>query len=125
MLRCLVLLGDVLLQGFPLSDQVADFPHQRLVSVDDRLRRFVIVVKTRLDHSGLELLDLRLTLSDASFEIGDAPLQRLACALPLLPFGVVSFALFARPRVTVCSCVRTPGFRLEALGFRLLALGLL
>jgi hypothetical protein len=69
------------LAGFPLSDQVAYFPHQRLVSVDGRLRRFV--GRCRSPASVIfasRLLDVRFTLGDPRLEIGDTPLQRFARA---------------------------------------------
>jgi hypothetical protein len=62
----------VVLQRFPLRHQVADFPHQRLMAIDDRLRSRGILVETRFRHRRFELLHFGFARRDARLEIGDA-----------------------------------------------------
>ena len=63
---------SVLLQRFPLAHQVPDFPHQRLVPVDHRFSRFMVIVKTCRRHHAFDLFDFGLALRDARLEFLDA-----------------------------------------------------
>src|SRR5688572_10831961 len=104
-------LGGVFLQRFPLADEVAHLPHQRLVPVDQLLRRIAIVIEAGRGHRFLQLLDARLALGDADLEIGDALLQcfgrtLLFLALSLDALPVLTIVLWTQ-RLRVRSLRRT------------------
>src|SRR5688572_31900654 len=96
----------MLLKRFPLADEVAHLPHQRLVPVDRLLRRITVVIEAGRGHRCLQLLDARLALGNADLEIGDALLQRFGRALlflalrfdalPVLAIGLWTLRLRAR-----------------------------
>src|SRR5882762_12004764 len=86
------------LECFPLRDQVADFPHQRLVAIGEWPGRLEVFVETGRGHGRLELLDLRLALGNARFEVRDALLKGVDSALALSPLGFLALAGFARFR---------------------------
>ena len=88
------LLGCVVLQRLPLRHQVADFPHQRLMAIDHRLRSRGILVETRLRHRRFELLHLGLGRRDARLEIRDALAQRFLLPLFFLPICFEPLPLF-------------------------------
>ena len=83
------------MQQFPLMHQVADLPHQSLVTIDQRLGGRAIVVETRRGHRLLELADRRFAFGDARLELIDALLVGLRLALTLARFGVEAFLVFA------------------------------
>ena len=85
----------MVLQRFPLRHQVADFPHQRLMAIDDRLRSCGILIKPRFRHRRFQLLHFGFARRDARLEIGDALPQRLLVALLLLPLRLEPLPLFA------------------------------
>src|SRR5687767_56236 len=96
----------MLLKRFPLADEVAHLPHQRLVPVDQLLRRIAVVIEAGRGHRRLELLDARLALGNAGLEIGDALLQGFGRALlflslrfePLAVLPIVLWTLRLRAR---------------------------
>ena len=65
------------LEGFPLVHEVANLPHQILVSVDEGLRCSAILVKPGRRH-------LLLELADRGFGFGDPRLERVDPLLPRL-----------------------------------------
>ena len=75
--------------------EVADLPHQRLVTIDQRLGSGAIVVEARRAHGLFELADRGFAFGDARFELIDALLVGLRGALTLPRFGVAAFLLFA------------------------------
>jgi hypothetical protein len=89
-------LGGVFLEGFPLSHEVADFPHQRLMAIDQFSGALAVVVKAGRGHRGLELLHARLALGNTAFQVGNTLLQRFEAALPFLSVGIDLLALFPR-----------------------------
>ena len=64
---------------------MADFPHQRLVPVDDRLRGGAIVVEAGRRHRLLDLANRRFAFGDLALQSGgpdntfpsDAPVERI------------------------------------------------
>src|SRR5688572_9589711 len=74
-------------ERFPLTHQVSDFPHERLMLVDDRARRLVIFIEAGSAHDRLHIFDRLLAVRDACLEIDDA----------LLP-GIARFLVAARAR---------------------------
>ena len=83
------------LQSFPLVHEIADFPHQRLVSVGDRFSGLEILVKPGRGHRGFEFLDLRFAFGDPRLQIGDALLKRISRALLLSALGFLALPRFA------------------------------
>src|SRR5688572_6155619 len=63
--------------------------------IDDMFRGCAILVEARCGHRGLELPDLRFTLGDTAFQVGDALLECLGGPLLLLPLGLQALADFA------------------------------
>ncbi len=81
------------LQGFPLTHEVADFPHQRLMPVDHRLRGIRIVVEPGRRDDRLELLDLRFPVGNPGFQFRDPLVQRIGGTLLFLSLSVELFPL--------------------------------
>jgi hypothetical protein len=88
------LLVRVFLQSLPLAHQVADFPHERLVLVDELLRGVAVLVEPRSGHRGFELLDPGFPLGDASLEVPDTLLKSFDRSLLLLAFRIELLPLF-------------------------------
>ena len=57
--------------------EVPDFPHERLVAVDHRLRLGPIFVESRLGHGRLQIADGLLALGDPGLQLGHLSLQFL------------------------------------------------
>jgi hypothetical protein len=74
--------------------QVADLPHQRLVAVEDRLRRGSVVVEAGGGHRLFELLNLGFGLGDSRFERGEAITPGLYRLLLFARLGVDAFFFF-------------------------------
>ena len=87
--------GGVILEPFPLADEVADLPHQCGVAVDRLLGFLAIVVEAWSGHRRFELLDVCFASGDARLELRDALPQRLGRFLLLAALGLVLLARFA------------------------------
>ena len=87
--------GCVSLERFPLGNQVADLPHQRLVPVDRGVGGGGVVVEAGGAHRGFEIPNLGLALGDARLQIGDALAQRVDGALSLTACGLLLLAVLA------------------------------
>src|SRR6266481_4285962 len=64
-------------QFFPLSNEVTDLPHQRLMLVDDRLRGEAVAVKAGSRHLLLDVANGSFARSNARFELTDFRAPRL------------------------------------------------
>src|SRR5262245_30907625 len=102
----------VFLQGLPLRHQVANFPHQGLMTIDHLFGGITIFIEAGSRHRRLQLLDQSLTLSDPAFEVRDPLSQRVLRSLLFPAFGLEPLTGFA---IVV---LWQGGFRL-ALGFGL------
>jgi hypothetical protein len=76
------------LEVFPLLHQVPDFPHQGLMAGDCGFCDRAIVVKPWNRHSGLEILNCPLALSNEGLQLRDPPRPCLTLAPPA---ALVSF----------------------------------
>src|SRR5688572_7026755 len=113
----------MLLEGFPLADEVAHLPHQGLMAVDEFAGRLAVVVEAGRGHRRLQFLDARLTLGDAGLEVRDPLLKRFGRPLLFLALGLDALAVvaagFGRLRdfgLRATGCGRLWGFGLRATG---------
>jgi hypothetical protein len=60
-----------MLKRFPLAHQIAHFPHQGLMTVDDRLCRLVVLVEARRGHRLLEVFDRLLAVGNPALQFVD------------------------------------------------------
>ena len=81
------------LQFFPAVHQMADFPHQPLVPVDDRLRGGAIVVEAGRRHRLLDLANRRFAFGDLALEPVDFGLALLCRSLTFARFGVLTLLI--------------------------------
>jgi hypothetical protein len=68
--------------------EVANFPHQRLVPVDDLARQFVILVEPGAGHLLLERLELALAFGDPGLERPDPVAKRVDGPLLATRLGI-------------------------------------
>ena len=99
----------VFLERLPLRHQVADLPHQRLVTGNHLFRSFAIVEEPRGGHERFELLDLRLALGYPSLEVGNPFLKGLRGAFLLSPLGLLLFTGGAVARLWGIPSTFAPG----------------
>jgi len=74
--------------------QIADFPHQRLVLVDDRLDGLAILIEAGLGHPRFDRANRRLAFLDPRFELIDPLLPRLQLARALPRLGIDALLSF-------------------------------
>ena len=86
------------LQFFPLMHQVAHLPHERLVTIHDRLGGGSIVIEAGCRHQLFELPDRLLAFGDPHLELIDPVAVCLLRPLPLASLGVSPLLLFATRR---------------------------
>ena len=80
-------------KGFPFRHPIAYFPHQRLMSFDDRFRGGRVVVEAGCRHPVLERPDLPFALGDAALDPGDAFLMGFESPTHATLFGLDPLAL--------------------------------
>src|SRR5688572_9444179 len=76
------------LQRFPLRHQVSDFPHQRLMAIDDLLRAFSVLIEAGGRHLRFKLFDLSFAVGYPALQVGNPFLQRLCRAVSLPALGL-------------------------------------
>src|ERR1700694_5760987 len=84
------------LERLPPAHQIADFPHERLMPVDHRLRGSPVVVKAGCRHRAFDFAHGLLGRGDAGFELPDARAARAFSARSLPGLGVGSPPVVAR-----------------------------
>jgi hypothetical protein len=57
--------------------EIADRPHERLMAIDDRLRRGAVLVESWRGHRALDVADGVLAVGDACLEVVDPGAPRL------------------------------------------------
>src|SRR6185436_1539131 len=85
--------------------QVADLPHERLMTIDDRLSCGAVLIEPRGRHRLLDLADGLLGLGNACFELFDLGLAGLLGAGRAPRFRIGPLLFFAR-RLGLLSCRR-------------------
>ena len=71
--------------------QIANLPHERLMTVDHRLRRHPIVVEAGCRHGLLQLTDGFFTRGDPGFQLIDFRLVRLSRPLRAARVRICTF----------------------------------